>query len=125
MVLSNDSLLPPIPVSIRTDLPHIALQFGVSLDSPDVDTAASLTTGNLWFFTWLAKKFPSCVVAVYTSETHSPITLTGIVKSDTDGTKTSTELPVCFVFSLPYSMNNGTPTNLAVACGPSVLVNLT
>jgi hypothetical protein len=89
-----------------------------------VDTAASLTTGNLWFFTWLAKKFPGCVVAVYTSETHSPITLTGIVKSDSDGTKTSTELPVCFVFSLPYSMNDGTPTNLAVACGPDVSVNL-
>jgi 3D (Asp-Asp-Asp) domain-containing protein len=89
-----------------------------------VDTAASLTTGNSWFFTWLAKKFPGCVATVYTSETHSPITLTGIVKSDSDGTKTSTELPVCFVFNLPYSMNYGTPTNLAVACGPDVSVNL-
>jgi hypothetical protein len=130
-VLATTSRRPNLPVSIDTNLPHIPLQFGPSLDSANnptimsvVDTAAALTTGNLFFITRLAKMFPSCVAEVHTQKDYSPITLTGIVRSDAEGRKTTTELPAAFTFHLPYEMTDGTPTKLTIACGPDVSVNL-
>ena len=121
----------PLPVAINTSLPHIPLKLGMVLDDPNsptvmcvVDTAAALTTGNMFFTMKLAKMFPHCVVKIHTVDDCMPITLTGIVKSDVDGTKTSTELPVALTFSLPYLTNDGSPTNVTVACGPDVSVNI-
>jgi hypothetical protein len=120
-----------MPVAINTSLPHIPLKLGMVLDDPNsptvmcvVDTAAALTTGNMFFTMKLAKMFPHCVVKIHTADDCMPITLTGIVKSDVDGTKTSTELPVALTFSLPYLMTDGSPTNVTIACGPDVSVNI-
>ena len=42
----------------------------------------------------------------------------------TDGVAVTTELPVAFKFHMPYLTIDGSPTNLLVACGPQVSVNI-
>ncbi|KAL3786998.1 hypothetical protein HJC23_005509 [Cyclotella cryptica] len=88
-----------------------------------VDTAASLNMGNFFFWSKLAQAFPHCIKAVYTAENVAPITLTGIVKADTEGTKTTTQLPVAFELHLPYKTLDGAPPSVIFGCGPDVSVN--
>ena len=130
-VLQHGTPRSPLPVVINPMLPHIPVVFGLSLEDENsptvmcvVDTAAALTTGNLFFVTKLAKMFPHCVAKISTADDYAPVTLTGIVRSDVDGTKTSTELPVAFTFHLPYAMTDGAPTNITIGCGPDVSVNV-
>ena len=61
-----------LPIEIHSDFPHIILQLGTTLGVPDspsiravIDTADTLTTGNLHFFAKIAKTFPHTVAAVY------------------------------------------------------------
>lgn len=67
-------------------------------DSPALlgvyDTTASLATGNLFYVSKVAKMFPAAVAMVYTSDKFAPVTLSGVVKHDAEGAKTTTELPV-------------------------------
>jgi hypothetical protein len=53
-----------MPITIQSNLPHIALQFGPDLDKADcpqvrcaIGTCAALTTGNFHFFSALAKRY--------------------------------------------------------------------
>ena len=117
-----------LPVPIQSNLPHLSLQLGPSdCDSNPinisclVDTAASLTNGNFYFCQKLAKTFPWLVHSVLTSDTYAPITLSGIVHQD--GSAVTTELPVAFVFHLPYKTTAGDNTTLSVATGPHTGVN--
>ena len=128
VVLSNSSK-DTLPVPIHTSLPHIRLQLGASdsdADAPQlscvVDTAAALTTGNSHFLFKVAKTFPGCVSAVYTSENYNPIQLSGVVQRN--GAAVTAELSVAFVFHLPYFTTDGQPAQLMVAAGPHVTVNL-
>ena len=64
-----------LPVPIDTNLPHIPFQIGQDADSDEspallgvYDTAASLSTGNMFYVTKVAKMFPGTVAAVYTSD---------------------------------------------------------
>jgi len=68
--------------------------------------------------------FPEAVATVYTSDKFAPITLSGIVKQDTEGKITTTELPVAFTFHTPFLTPDGANTTLAIAAGPDVSVNL-
>jgi hypothetical protein len=117
-----------MPITIQSNLPHIALQFSPDLDMADcpqvrcaVDTCAALTTGNFHFFSALAKCYPHCLVKLLTPADYAPIVLTGIVQAnDAAGT---TELEVGFQFHLPYCTSGGDSSSLLIATGPNVLVN--
>ena len=117
-----------MPISIQSNLPHIVLQFGPDLDSPNcpsircaVDSCAALTTGNFHFFASVAKRYPHCVSKIYTPEDYAPIVLSGIVSSD--AASITTELEVGFLFHLPYRTREGDSASLMVATGPNVSVN--
>jgi uncharacterized Zn finger protein (UPF0148 family) len=131
LVLSSNVRLPPLPAAIDNLFLHAPIQFGTTLGAEDcptvlcvVDTAAALTTGNIWFCMKLAKAFPHIVAKVHTKEECSPLTLKGVVESDGDGKVTTTELPMAFTFHLPYRMMDGAATSLTIACGPHVAVNV-
>jgi hypothetical protein len=131
LVLNSNVRLPPLPAAIDNLFLHAPIQFGTTLGAEDcptvlcvVDTAAALTTGNLWFCMKLAKAFPHIVAKVHTKDECSPLTLKGVVESDGDGKVTTTELPMAFTFHLPYRMLDGAPTSLTIACGPHVAVNV-
>jgi len=50
------------------------------------DTASGLEgVGNFYYFNKIAKKFPECVRAVYTTKKYSIIIMSGIVGGDEDG----------------------------------------
>jgi hypothetical protein len=114
-----------LPVQIQAAFPHITLQLGSvfgCINCPAircvVDTAAALTTGNLHFFTAIAKAYPHTVAAVHRETDYSPITLSGIIQQG--GKSVSTKLTVGFQFHFPYLTREGNPTHLSVACGPNV-----
>jgi len=122
---------PMIPVQINMALPHANFVLGPDFDTPDcptvaclIDSAASLNTANLAFALALSKAFPHCVSAVYTSDNHAPVVLSGIVMTGDDAKKTTAELPVAFEFHLPYRMTDGAPTKVCFGCGPDVSVNM-
>ncbi len=84
-----------LPVSIQAAFPHIILRLGV------VDAATALSTGNLHFFTALAKAYPLTVALIHSAAEYSPITLSRIVQQG--GASITTDLTVVFLFHLPYS----------------------
>jgi hypothetical protein len=117
-----------MPISIQSNLPHITLQFGTALDCPNcpliccaVNSCADLATGNFHFFTSVAKRFPHCVVRMYTPDDYAPIVLSGVVQSNQESV--TTELEVGFLFHLPYRTREGDTSSLMVATGPNVSVN--
>jgi hypothetical protein len=117
-----------LPIKIHAAFPHIIMQLGsilVGSDCPSIraviDTAATLTTGNLHFFAFIAKTFPHTVAAVYAPHDYAPITLSRIVEQD--GESSTPELMVAFKFKIPYHMKEGNPTTFMVAVGPNVRVN--
>jgi len=118
-----------MPISIQSNLPHILLQFGADLDSPNcpsircaVDSCAALTTGNFHFFASVEKCYPHCVLKIFTPKDHVPIVLSGIVSSD--AALVTTELAVGFLFHLPNRTREGNTASLMIATGPNVLVNI-
>ena len=126
------SVAPPsrriLPVPIQAAFPHITLQLGSALGCENcpavrcvVDTAAALSTGNLHFFTALAKAYPHTVASIHSSSDYSPITLSGIVQNE--GAPMTTDLSVAFRFHLPYLTREGSPTSFLIACGRDVTVN--
>jgi hypothetical protein len=117
-----------MPITIQSNLPHIALQFGPDLDMADcpqvrcaVDTCAALTTGNFHFFLALAKHYPHCLAKLLTPADYAPIDLSGIIQAN--NTAVTTELIVGFQFHLPYCTSGGNFLSLLIAMGPNVLVN--
>jgi hypothetical protein len=112
-----------LPVPIASFLPQIMLELvgGLSVWSV-VDTAAYLCTGNSHFLFHLAKSYPDCIAAIYTSDDYSPIILSGIVRRKND--VVTTALPVAFLFNLDYFTKDGKPAQLMIAGGPDVNVNL-
>jgi hypothetical protein len=108
--------------------PHITLQLGSALGDENcpaircvVDTATTLSTGNLHFFATLAKAYPHTVASIHSPSDYSPITLSGIVQHD--GNSVTTKLSVTFRFHLPYLRQEGNPTSFLVATGCDVTVN--
>jgi hypothetical protein len=118
-----------LPVPIQATLPYITFQlssaFGCS-NCPAIhcvmDTAAALMTSNLPFFTALAKEYLHTLTSIHSSLDYSPITLSGIIQQG--GVSDTTNLTISFQFHLPYLMREGMPTNLAVAAGSNVTVNI-
>ncbi len=117
-----------MPILIQSNLPHIVLQFGADLDSPNcpsiccaVDSCAALTVGNFHFFALVAKCFPHCVVKIFTPKDYAPIVLSGIVSSNE--ASITIELEVGVLFHLPYRMRDSDSASLMVATGPNVSVN--
>jgi hypothetical protein len=108
--------------------PHIIMQLGSILGGPDcpsiqavINTAATLTTGNLHFFAKIAKTFPHTVATMYAPQDYTPITLSRIVKQDREAV--TAKLMVAFKFKVPYLTKEGNPTTFMVAVGPNVTVN--
>ena len=117
-----------MPISIQSNLPHIILQFGTGLNSPNcpsircaVNSCAALTTGNFHFFASVAKRYPHCVSKIYTPNDYAPIVLSGIVSSDT--ASITMELKVGFLLHLPYWTREGNTALLMVATGSNISVN--
>jgi hypothetical protein len=129
-VLSSANLSKDIlPAPIVSNLPHILLQFGTSLDAPDcpsvrclVDTGAALTTGNFHYVAAIAKRFPHCVAKVYGPKDYNAIVLSGIIQRGA-GESVATKLTVGFQFHLPYLTREGQATSILIATGPHVAVN--
>jgi hypothetical protein len=124
--------LPPrsiLLVPIQAALPHITFQLGTILGCANcpaiwcvVNTAGALTTSNLHFFMALAKAYPHTVVSIHGPTDYSPITLSGIVQQGR--ASVTMDLTVGFQFTLPYFTCKGTPTNLIIAAGSNVTVNI-
>jgi hypothetical protein len=124
--------LPPrhmLPVPIHAALLYITLQLGCALGCSNcpaircvVETAAALMTGNLHFFTTLAKAYPHTVTSIHSPLDYSPITSSCIVQQG--GASITTDLSVSFQFNLPYLTRKEMPTNLVVAAGRNVPVNI-
>jgi hypothetical protein len=127
------SMTPPsccvFPIPIQAAFPHIKLQLGSALGCINcpaiwcvVDTAAALATGNLHFFTAVAKAYPHTVASIHSPHDYSPITLSGIVQQG--GQSIMMDLTVGFQFHLPYLTCEGTATSLVLATGCNVMVNI-
>lgn len=128
-VLAVNSTREILPVPIQSNLPHIHLKVGPPESEHDpielsclLDSAASLTNGNFYYCSKIAKAYPHLVHSVLTSDTYAPIVMSGVVHNN--GSAVTTELPVAFVFHLPYLTRDGSPTTLSVATGPHTGVNL-
>jgi hypothetical protein len=121
-------LKPQMPISIQSNLPHIAIKFGQDLDNSHcptircaVDRCAALTTGSFPFFAAIAKHYPHCVEKVFAPQDYASIILMGIIwnKEET----VTTKLEVGFLFRLPYKTSDGDDSSFMVATGPHVSVN--
>jgi hypothetical protein len=86
-----------------------------------VDTAATLTTGNLHFFAALAKAYPHTAASIHSPSDYSPIMLSVVVQHD--GNSVTTKLSVGFRFHFPYLAREGNPTSFLVATGRNVTIN--
>ena len=121
---------PSLPISIDHQLPHIRLEFGNdALDDSIrpgifgiVDSGASLSLGNMGFWTGIFPVYPHIVMSTDIASTDGfpPIRLTVVVKSD--GTSdAAAELPVVYTLKLPYKhRSNNQLTYLKIACEASV-----
>ena len=128
-VLAAGSLKPMMPIAIYSNLPHIVMQMGTTLDCPNspsiccaVDLCTALSTGNFHNFASLAKHFPHCLAKVFTPQDYASIVLSGVVQSHQHEAVT-TKLEVGFQFHLPYKTTTGEETSLLIATGPHVSVN--
>ena len=122
-------LKPMMPIAIHSNLPHIVMQFGTTLDCPNcpsircaVDSCAALSTGNFHYFASLAKRFPHCLAKVFAPQDYAPIVLSGVLQSHQHEAVT-TKLEVGFQFHLPYKTTAGEDASLLIATGPHVSVN--
>jgi hypothetical protein len=86
-VLVVSPLKQAMPIAIQSNLPHIILKLGDSLDSPNcpkicmaVDTCAALTTGSFHFYAQIVKRYPHCVAKIYAPQDYAAIVLSGIVQ---------------------------------------------
>jgi hypothetical protein len=127
-VLAVSPLKQQMPIPIQSNLPHIILKLGASLDSPNcpkicmaADTCAVLTTGSFHFYAQIAKRFPHCVEKNYTPQDYGAIVLSGIVQKGEAAVMT--ELEVCFQFHLPYKTKEGDNASFMIATGPHISVN--
>ncbi len=127
-VLAVSPLKQAMPIAIQSNLPHIILKLGDSLDSPNcpkihmaVDTCAALTTGSFHFYAQIAKRFPHCVAKIYAPQDYAVIVLSGIMQKGEAAV--TTELEVCFQFHLPYKTKEGNNASFMIATGPHVSVN--
>jgi hypothetical protein len=123
--LSKDIL----PAPIVSNLLHILLKFGTSLDDSDcpsvrclVDTGAALTTGIFHCTAAIAKRFPHCIAKVYGPDNYNAIVLSGIIQCGA-GDFVATKLTMGFQFHLPYLTCEGQATSILIATGPHVAVN--
>jgi hypothetical protein len=112
-VLAVSPLKQQMPIAIQSNLPHIILKLGASLDSPNcpkmcmvVNTCAALTTGSFHFYAQIAKGFPHSVEKIYAPQDYVAIVLSGIVQKGEAAV--TTELGVCFQFHLPYKTKRET-----------------
>jgi hypothetical protein len=87
-----------------------------------LDTAAANTTRNLHLFTALANAYPHTIASIYSPSDYSPITLSGIIQQG--GASIMLDLTVGFQFHHPYLTREGMPTNLVIAAGSNVMVNI-
>ena len=118
----------PMPITIQSNLPHIIMKFGETLDSPNcpeirmaVDSCTALTTGSFHFYAQIVKRFPHCVAKIYAPQNNAAIVLSGIVQKGEEAV--TTELEVCFQFHLPYKTREGDDSSFMIATGPHVSVN--
>ena len=118
----------PMPITIQSNLPHIIMKFGETLDSPNcpeirmaVVSCAALTTGSFHFYAQIVKRFPHCVAKIYAPQDNAVIVLSGIVQKGEEAV--TTELEVCFQFHLPYKTRESDDSSFMIATGPHVSVN--
>jgi len=129
VLAARPSLKPLMPIAIHSNLPHIVMQFGTTLDCPNspsvrcaVDSCAALSTGSFHYFASLAKRFPHCLAKVFAPQDYTLIVLSGVVQSHQQEAVT-TEFEVGFQFHLPYKTTAGEETSFLIATGPHVSVN--
>jgi len=129
VLAAGPALKPMIPIAIHSNLPHIIMQFGPTLDCPNspsiccaVDSCATLSTGNFHYVASLAKRFPHCLAKVFAPQDYAPIVLSGVVQSQQQEAVT-TELEVGFQFHLPYKTTQREDAPLLIGTGPNVSIN--
>jgi hypothetical protein len=129
VLAAGSPLKQAMPITIQSNLPHIIMQFGESLNSPNcpsircaVDTCAALTTGSFHFYAAIMKHFLHCVAKVFAPKEYAVIVLSGIVGHHEQAAVT-TKLEVGFQFHLPYKTKEGDNASFMIATGPRVSVN--
>ncbi len=131
VVNSAEPHLPILPISIQSNMPHILLQLGPSVDTADcpdircaVDTCAGLCTGNYTYLMALARRYPHCLYRLFTAKEYSPIILSGIVQNG-DASAVTTALDCMFQFHIPYKLRgDGGDCVFSIAAGRDVSVNV-
>lgn len=116
-VLQSHTTKPMLPISVESNLPHIALPIG-HIDAQRsmallvaYNTCAAINCGNLLHHLPIMEKCPKAVKRVtYAKDEYSPIVLSGIVTdSDNDATtKPTATLPVVVEYHLPFLTNKDT-----------------
>ena len=89
VLAAGPALKPMMPITIYSNLPHIVMQFGLTIDcshSPSilcaVDLCVTLSTGNFHYFACLAKRFPHCLTKVFAPQDYVSIILSGVIQSN-------------------------------------------
>ena len=129
VLAAGPALKPMMSIAIYSNLPHIVMQFGMTLNCPNspsiccaVDLCAALSTGNFHYFASLTKRFLHCLAKVFAPQDYAPIILSGVVQSH-QHEAIITELEVGFQFHLPYKTSTGEDLSLLIATGPHISVN--
>jgi hypothetical protein len=129
VLAAGSPLKQAMPIDIQRNLPHIIMQFGESLNSPNcplircaLDTCPALNTGSFHFYAAIAKSFPHCVAKVFAPKDYAAIVLSGIVGHHEQAAVT-TKSEVSFQFHLPYKTKEGKDASFMKATGPHVSVN--
>jgi hypothetical protein len=129
VLAAGSPLKQAMPIAIQSNLPHIVMQFGESINCPNcplircaINTCAALTTGSFHFYAAIAKRFPHCVTKFFAPKDYAAIVLSGIVGHRNQAAVT-TKLEVGFQFHLPYKTKHGGDASFVIATGPHVSVN--
>jgi hypothetical protein len=129
VLAAGSPLKQAMSIAIQSNLPHIFMQFGESINCPNcpliccaVDTCAALTTGSFHFYAAIAKRFPHCIAKVFAPKDYAAIVLSGIVGHHNQAAMT-TKFEVGFQFPLPYKTKDGGDASLVIATGSHVFVN--
>ena len=128
----NPTGAPPLPVSLNSNLPHIALAVGTNEQDNEIihchalmDTGAGAIIGYYDYMEAVVARCPTMLANVYSVKDgkYSSITMHGIV-DEMSGSSATTRLPIAFEIRTPYVDREGREIHIMVGLGSNVSVNL-
>ena len=133
LVIQNLGAKALLPVDVHPQLPHIRVAWGhqglpeecVPLLQQLADSGAACNLLRLSCGLKIIRAYPHICKRMVDCKAgkHCALRLAGVVGSDSEIEKLSTELPVMLEFYTPYSKQDGEPLSIKYACGDGVAVN--